>query len=69
MTNLSYTETKTEVESASEALNGAKSLNDGVRNSFSEGNSVNMNSSLLYRHKFAKKGRNMSFRGNLNFTD
>lgn len=60
MTNLSYTETKTEVESASEALNGAKSLNDGVRNSFSEGNSVNLNSSLLYRHKFAKKGRTLA---------
>jgi len=60
MTNLSYTETKTEVESASEALNGAKSLNDGARNSFSEGNSVNLSSSLLYRHKFAKKGRTLS---------
>ncbi|NUO02091.1 MAG: TonB-dependent receptor [Saprospiraceae bacterium] len=60
MTSLSYTETKTEVESASEALNGAKSLNDGTRNSFSEGNSVNLNSSLLYRHKFAKKGRTLS---------
>jgi hypothetical protein len=60
MANLSYTETKTEVESASEALNGAKSLNDGARNSFSEGNSVNLSSSLLYRHKFAKKGRTLS---------
>lgn len=64
-TNLSYTETQTDVESSSEALNGAKALNDGVRSTHSEGNSVYLSTNLLYRHKFAKKGRTMS--ANLNF--
>lgn len=59
-TNLSYTETKTDVTSNSQALNDAKALNDGTRNSTSEGNSVNLSTSLLFRHKFAKKGRNFS---------
>ncbi len=59
-TNMSYTQTKTDVTSTSEALNGAKALNDGSRNSHSEGSSVNLSSSLLYRHKFAKKGRTFS---------
>jgi hypothetical protein len=32
-------------------------------------NSLNVTTNLFYNHRFAKKGRNMSFRGNLNFSD
>lgn len=49
------------VSSQSKTITSDNQLqNAGDRNSYSEGNTLGINSSLLFRHRFGKKGRNFS---------
>lgn len=55
------TNTEQTVQSLSRTYNVGDSLqNQSVRDSYTKGRSTNLNSSLLYRHRFAKKGRTLS---------
>jgi hypothetical protein len=60
-TNVSYNLTDSEVRSTSNTLNPDNALINETENiSFASGTNASFNSSLLWRHKFAKKGRNFS---------
>jgi hypothetical protein len=59
--NITYSETESNVRSNSRSLNSANdTINDGNRVSLSEGSNVTVNSNLLFRHRFRKKGRTLS---------
>ncbi len=63
-TALSYTNTEQNIKSNSRTLNTAGEVqNEGERNSYNLGTGLHLNSSLLYRHRFAKKGRTFSANG------
>lgn len=70
--NASYNETDSEVVSESQnyGVNGSL-LNENQRLSLSYGSTANLNSNLLWRHKFAKNGRNLvtNFQLGLSETD
>lgn len=56
-----YSQTDQNTDSYSKSLNEADLLqNDGERHSFNGGDGVNVNSELLYRHRFNKRGRSLS---------
>ncbi|HEY5822736.1 MAG TPA: outer membrane beta-barrel protein [Cyclobacteriaceae bacterium] len=60
-TGVTYTTSDQEIQSVSQTMNTENTLqNQSVRNSSSDGNSFNLNSNLLYRHRFSKKGRTFS---------
>lgn len=59
--NVSYNETDSEVISTSENINPDNSIqSESQRLSLSSGTNAALNSTLLWRHKFAKKGRTFS---------
>ena len=65
--NITYNQTESEVRSTSNTVNSDKSLlNETDRLSLSNGTNAGINSSLLWRHKFNKKGRNFSANLQLN---
>jgi hypothetical protein len=65
-TTFSLNETESHDNSTSENMNPENfKENSGVRNTNYEGTTGNFNSSLLWRHRFSKKGRTVS--GNLSF--
>jgi hypothetical protein len=60
-TNISYNDTDSETKSTSENRSpDNKALNASDRLSLSSGTTSSLNSSLLWRHKFRKKGRTVS---------
>jgi outer membrane receptor protein involved in Fe transport len=60
-TNATYSESLQNVLSESKTVSENNVLqNESTRNSTSESENLNVNSSLLYRHRFEKKGRNFS---------
>jgi hypothetical protein len=71
-TGITYNETDASEISTSENLSAMDSLeNESQRNTSSSGTSLNVNSSLLWRHRFAKKGRTFSanFQGSVSDSD
>lgn len=55
------TNTEQSVQSISQTMNLNDQLqNESIRDTYTKGRSTNLNSSLLYRHRFAKKGRTLS---------
>lgn len=55
------TNTEQSVQSISQTMNLSDQLqNESIRDTYTKGRSTNLNSSLLYRHRFAKKGRTLS---------
>lgn len=65
--SIKWTNGITYSDTESEQINGSKNMaedgtirNSTSRNSFSQGTSLNFNSELLYRHRFAKPGRTFS---------
>lgn len=70
--NVSYTEAEQITDSESETLTSSSTIqNDNTRYSQSRGNTATLNSNLLYRHRFEKKGRSISsnFTFGLGLTD
>jgi hypothetical protein len=60
-TNVSYNQTESEVTSTSSNVNAEDEVqNEGQRLSVSSGANASLNSNLLWRHRFAKKGRTFS---------
>ena len=60
-TNLAYNETSTDTDIVSHNMTPeGTTLNENISHSISDGSSVNLNSALLFRHKFSKKGRTFS---------
>ncbi len=56
-----FNQTNAFTSSTSKSLNDQNVLqNEGERKNLREGNSLNLNNELLYRHRFAKKGRTIS---------
>lgn len=59
-----YRKTSSDISSTSESFRAGEGLNElqneGERKSYSAGDGARLNSELLYRHKFAKKGRSLS---------
>ena len=59
--NVTYNDTDSETRSTSENLDTDQTrLNESDRLSLASGTNFNLNTSLLWRHKFDKKGRNFS---------
>lgn len=55
------TNTEQSIQSLSQTMNLNDQLqNESIRDTYSKGRSTNLNSSLLYRHRFPKKGRTLS---------
>ncbi|HWA36119.1 MAG TPA: outer membrane beta-barrel protein [Cyclobacteriaceae bacterium] len=74
LTNVTYTTLDQNIQSVSRTWNADSTLqNEGARNSISTGSNSVVNSSLLFRHRFPKKGRTfsttLSFGFNQNNTD
>lgn len=69
-TNANYTETNRVMNSLTENtdLNG-NILNKGERTNLTEGNSFQLNTDFLYRHRFKKQGRSWSANLNLGVSD
>jgi Outer membrane protein beta-barrel family/CarboxypepD_reg-like domain len=64
--SLTYNEAEQTTTSHSETMSATNALqNESDRNTFTAGTSATLNSNLLYRHKFARKGR--TFSTNLSF--
>ncbi|MEO5976455.1 MAG: outer membrane beta-barrel protein [Chryseolinea sp.] len=60
-TALSYNETKTDSRTDGQNTDSSGTLlNENTSHSISNGNSVTLNSNLLFRHRFRKKGRTFS---------
>lgn len=60
-TYLTYNKTNSNTASSSQSVSDkGVLLNDGTRNNLRFGEGLGLNSNLLYRHKFAKKGRTFS---------
>jgi len=60
-TTLTYNETDAHETSTSKNLNtDGSTANESARQTASFGNTTNLNTSLLWRHRFAKKGRTLS---------
>jgi hypothetical protein len=58
---ITYNETESNEKSSSENfLADGTRLNQSDRQTYSEGSTTNINSTLLWRHKFARKGRTLS---------
>lgn len=53
---------------ASESLDNTK-LNDGYNNSFSKSTGYNLRNDMILRHKFRKKGRTLSFTGEITYNN
>ncbi|MBL0742087.1 outer membrane beta-barrel protein [Chryseolinea lacunae] len=69
-TSLAYNQTDTKENSSSKNLDAdGTTANEGVRQTASFGNTTTLNSTLLWRHKFAKKGRTLSTNLTLGVTD
>ncbi|MCU0447504.1 MAG: outer membrane beta-barrel protein [Microscillaceae bacterium] len=69
-TNVSYTQNQTRNQSDNRTLNASQVLeNEGFRNTLSDGNGLNLNTTMLYRHRFAKKGRTLSANFNLGYNN
>lgn len=65
-TSATYNNSEQSVRSTSETMSVLNTLqNESARNTFTQGESISLNSSLLYRHRFGKKGR--TFSTNLTF--
>src|SRR6185436_11232944 len=65
-TGLIYNKTKADTRTDGENIDSSGTLlNNSTSHSMSSGNTTTLNSSLLYRHRFAKKGR--TFSTNLQF--
>jgi len=61
---VTYNETSTNEKSTSENLaTDGSTLNQSVRNTLADGTSLNVSSNLLWRHRFARKGRTLSANG------
>ncbi len=61
LTNATYTTLDQSIQSVSRTWNADSTLqNEGARNSVSKGANSVVNSSLLFRHRFPKKGRTLS---------
>ena len=59
--NANYAQNSANTGSSANTTNANGLLeNEGTRQSFSKGNTFRLNSELLWRHKFAKKGRTLS---------
>lgn len=55
------TNSEQSIQSVSQTYNLSDALqNESIRDTYNKGKSSNLNSSLLYRHRFAKKGRTIS---------
>lgn len=68
--SLTYNETDTYENSKSENLGADESVeNESVRNTASSGTSTGLNAVLLWRHRFAKKGRTLSTNVTLGLTN
>lgn len=69
--NASYTEGESETYSLSKTytIDNTQVQNESERLSFNEQNSKNLNASVLWRHRFEKKGRSLSTNVNLGLTD
>jgi hypothetical protein len=60
-TYFGYTQNSNDTRSESTTMNSENAIiNEGDRLSYSDGTGLNLNSNLLYRHKFKKKGRTFS---------
>ena len=58
---MGYTQSNLEEQSQSQTLSPENTVeNEGTRSSYSSGNGFNLNSSLLFRHRFGKPGRTLS---------
>jgi hypothetical protein len=69
-TSVTYNETDANETSTSENIAPDGTLqNEGTRETLSDGTSVNLNTSLLWRHRFAKKGRTLSTNLQFGLTD
>lgn len=69
--NASYTEGESETYSLSKTytIDNTQIQNESERLSFNEQNSKNLNASVLWRHRFDKKGRSLSTNVTLGLTD
>ncbi|HYI75985.1 MAG TPA: outer membrane beta-barrel protein, partial [Chryseolinea sp.] len=66
-TNVIYNQTSADTYTVSRNKTPEQELlNENISHSISEGTTINLNSNLLFRHKFEKKGRNFS--ANLQFS-
>jgi hypothetical protein len=64
-----YTDNEQNVKSNSRTVNTAGEVqNEGERISYNLGTGLNLNTSLLYRHRFAKKGRTFSANNTLDIS-
>ena len=69
-TNVIYNETSTDETSTSENLDASNNLlNDNAKRTLADGTSISTTNSLLWRHRFAKKGRTLSVNAQLNTTN
>jgi hypothetical protein len=59
-TTAAYNETRSDQESASETYNESDLLNNNLRQVNQDGINASLNATLLWRHKFSKKGRTFS---------
>ncbi|MCU0339206.1 MAG: outer membrane beta-barrel protein [Spirosomaceae bacterium] len=68
--NLSLGNSSTNIGSSTQNfLEGAGIQNDNERSTLSQGNNTRLNSELLWRHRFAKKGRNFSVIATLGYNE
>ena len=69
-TNLNYNKTNTDTHTMSQNMTPDETvLNENMSHSISDGTSTTLNSALLFRHKFAKKGRNFSMNFQLSLSE
>jgi len=68
MPSVTFQKSKTDIESNYLSLKpGNKKLNSGFSNSLTNADAVNFRNSILYRKRFAKRGRTFSANLNMNF--
>ncbi|MBL7847687.1 MAG: TonB-dependent receptor family protein [Cyclobacteriaceae bacterium] len=61
MASATLTNSEQSIQSKSQTMNVSGGLqNESIRDSYSKGSGTNLNSSLLFRHRFPKKGRTLS---------
>jgi outer membrane receptor protein involved in Fe transport len=69
-TSATYNETESNTKSSSENLDAEGILqNESMGNSSSSGTSASLNTNLLWRHRFSKRGRTLSVNAQLSVTD
>ncbi|SKC71480.1 outer membrane beta-barrel family protein [Ohtaekwangia koreensis] len=70
VTSVTYNETESNTKSESQNLDAGGILqNESIGSTSSAGSSVNLNTNLLWRHRFSRKGRTLSVNGQLSVTD